>query len=114
MPDQTVEVIFSPTADPQFMFEPGKVIMTAAAKVIFQKRPGSAAWKFKDAHVKNDTLKEFSATVQGNGSSLHVDDKFYDKEKTPYGYNVTVELNGTTYRSPDPVIVNDPGGSAGP
>ena len=51
--------------------------------------------------------------MHGNGSSLHIDDQFKDTTKTPYDYFVTVELNGTSYTSPDPVIVNDPGGGGG-
>ena len=110
MPDQTVNVTFSPTADPQFTFEPDPVRMTAAGKIIFQRRPESANWTFKDGVVKDDSQKQFSSSVQGQGRSLHMDDKFYDKVRTPHEYYVTVELDGRTFTSPDPVIVNDPGG----
>ena len=108
MPDQTVDVTFSPTAKPQFSFDPESVTMTAAGKVIFHRRPQSAAWTFKNGTVKGDMLKEFSAAVQGNGTVLQIDDKFFDKTRTPYEYTVTVELDGVTFTSPDPVIVNDP------
>lgn len=109
MPDQTVNVTFDPTAEPQFTFDPDSVTMTSAGKIICLRRPPSATWKFTGGDVKEDPLDEFSSSVQGNGSSLHIDDKFYDKTETPYDYYVTVVLNGTSYTSPDPVIVNDPG-----
>ena len=41
--------------------------MTAAGKIIFLKRPPSATWNFTGGNVENDTRKEFSARVQGNG-----------------------------------------------
>jgi len=49
--------------------------------------------------------------VQGNGNSLQISDSFQDRSETPYSYDVTVELNGVSYTSPDPEIVNDPGSS---
>lgn len=113
MPDQTVLVTFNPTANPQFTFVPDEVRMTAAGKIILNRSPGSATWKFTAGDVKNDLLDEFSSSVHGNGSSLHIDDQFKDTTKTPYDYFVTVELSGTSYTSPDPVIVNDPGGGGG-
>ena len=110
MPDQTVNVTFDPTATPKFTFDPDSVTMTAAGKIICLQRPSSATWKFTGGDVKEDTLNEFSSTVQGNGQSLHINDELKDTAKTPYDYYVTVVLNGTSYTSPDPVIVNDPGG----
>ena len=112
MPDQTVLVTFDPSASPQFTFNPppGDVTMTAAGKIIFNRSPGSASWKFTGGDVKDDPLDEFKGSVHGNGSSLHIDDDFKDPAKTPYEYYVTVQLNGTSYTSPDPKIVNDPGG----
>jgi hypothetical protein len=111
VPDQTVKVTFDPNADPQFTFDPppGDVRMTAAGKIILNRSPGSAAWKFTDGDVKKDPLAEFEPTVHGNGSSLHINDQFKDTTRTEYDYYVTVELNGTSYTSPDPKIVNDPG-----
>ena len=112
MPDQTVKVTFDPNADPQFSFDPssGDVRMTASGKIILNRSPGSANWKFTGGDVKKDPLNEFDPSVQGNGSSLHIDDKFKDTTRTEYDYYVVVELNGTSYTSPDPKIVNDPGG----
>ena len=110
MPDQTVRVTFDPNANPQFTFVPDESPMGAAGKIILNRTPGSANWKFTGGDVKEDPLDEFSSSVQGNGSSLHIDDQFKDTAETPYDYFVTVELNGTSYTSPDPVIVNDPGG----
>ena len=110
MPDQTVEVTYDPNARPKFTFAPDTVTMTAAGKVVLLRRPADAPWEFTGGFVKNDTLKQFSVSVHGNGSKLHVDDKCKDDRKTPYEYQVTVALNGYPHTSPDPVIVNDPGG----
>ncbi len=83
--------------------------MTARGKVIFHRRGASPTWTFTDGTVKDDTKKQFSARVQGQGRSLHIDDEFRDTVKTSYEYTVTVQLDGRSYTSPDPVIVNDPG-----
>jgi hypothetical protein len=113
VPDQTVNVTFSPTADPQFTFTPDEVTMTAAGKVIFQRRPPTATWLFSGGNVENDTQNEFSVSVQGNGRSLQIDDQFKDERKARYKYTISVQLDGTSYTSPDPHIVNDPGGGGG-
>lgn len=113
MPDQTVDVTFDPTADPQFTFTPDEVTMTAAGKVVFHRRPATATWLFTGGNVENDTQKEFSASVQGSGRSLQIDDQFKDTSKTLYKYTISVSLDGTGYTSPDPHIVNDPGGGGG-
>jgi hypothetical protein len=109
MPDQTVNVSFDPNANPQFTFDRQSVKMTAAGKVILLQNPASAPWTFTNAAVKGDTLNEFSPAVQGNGNSLQIGDAFLDRTETSYSYDVTVELNGVSYTSPDPQIVNDPG-----
>ena len=109
MPDQTVNVSFDPAANPQFVFEPDEVTMTARGKVIFHRRGSSPTWTFTGGTVKDDPLKQFSASVQGQGRSLHIDDEFRDREKTAYEYTISVQLDGRSYTSPDPVIVNDPG-----
>ena len=105
----TVGVSFDPTANPQFTFDNESVTMRAAGKILLIQRPASQRWKFRDAEVKDDTLGQFSSTVLGNGNSLHIDDAFRDRTRKAYSYNVTVELDGTIFQSPDPVIVNDPG-----
>jgi len=110
VPDQTVRVRFDPRATPKFTFDCETVRLTAAGKVILQRRPRSATWTFLVAKVKRDKLKQFSSTVPGNGRSLHINDEFKDRKTTSYSYNVTVKLGRRTYTSPDPVIVNDPGG----
>jgi len=109
MPDQTVQVTFDPNATPQFTFTPPSVTMTSSGNVILTQSPASASWTFDKAVVKDDTLDEFKATVLGNGQTVQIADSFKDRSETPYSYDVTVELNGTTYTSPDPSIVNDPG-----
>ena len=111
MPDQTVRVTFDPRATPKFTFNCETVRMTSAGKVILQRRPRSAKWSFVRANVKRDRLKQFSITVPGTGRSLHIHDKCKDRRTTSYSYNVTVKLGRRTYPSPDPVIVNDPGGA---
>ena len=109
MPDQTVQVTFDPNASPQFTFTPASVTMTGSGKVILQQSPASAPWTFDGAVVKDDTLDEFDATVHGNGQQVQIADSFKDRTETGYSYDVTVELNGQSYTSPDPQIVNDPG-----
>ena len=109
MPDQTVQVTFDPNASPQFTFTPQSVTMTGSGKVILQQYPSSASWTFEGAVVKDDTLNEFDAEVKGNGQTVQIADSFKDRTETGYSYDVTVELNGQTYTSPDPEIVNDPG-----
>lgn len=110
MPDQTVRVSFDPRATPQFKFDCETVRMTAAGKVVLQRRPRTAKWTFLVARVKRDKLKQFSSTIPGNGRTLHINDEFKDRKTTSYSYNVTVKLGRRIYKSPDPVIVNDPGG----
>jgi hypothetical protein len=110
VPDQTVRVSFDPRATPKFKVDCETVRMTAAGKVILQRRPRSATWTFLVAKVKRDKLRQFSSTVRGIGRSLHINDEFKDKKTTSYSYNVTVKLGRRIYTSPDPVIVNDPGG----
>jgi hypothetical protein len=107
--DQTVRVTFDPAASPQFTFDPDSARMTAAGKIILVQHPASPRWKFRGATVKDDVLNEFRPRVQGNGTSIHIDDEFRDRTRTSYSYNVTVALDGSTVTSPDPVIVNDPG-----
>jgi len=113
MPDQTVEVSFDPNADPQFTFLPDTVTMTSAGKIVLSRRPQDAPWDFTGGTVKNDSSNQFSSSVQGNGSKLHIRDAFTDSAKTPHEYTVTVSFGGSTYESPDPVIVNEPGGGGG-
>jgi len=111
VPDQTVKVSFdnADPAKPKFAFVPESVKMTAAGKVILNQHPASPRWRFRGATVKDDTTGEFSVTVRGNGNSLVIDDKC--RGKNVYSYNVTVTTDSDqTYTSPDPVIVNEPGG----
>jgi hypothetical protein len=110
MPDQTVNVTFDPTANPQFTFDPPSVTMTGAGKVVLHQNPASAPWTFQSALVKGDSLGEFSPSVQGNGNSMQINDAFRDPIVTSYSYDVTVSLDGASYTSPDPQIVNNPGG----
>jgi hypothetical protein len=112
MPDQSVEVTFDPNARPRFTFVPDVVTMTKAGKVVIHRRPHDAPWKFTDAKVKNDTSEQFSVDVHPNGNLLRIDDKWTKGGR--YDYTVTVEFEWRDktelFESPDPVIVNDPGG----
>jgi len=103
-----VKVSFAPTATPQFTFVPESVTMKFAGKVILLKSPENASWKFQGATVKDDTLNEFRPSVQSPGNALHIFDELRDPETKTYSYNVTVALDGVSFTSPDPVIVNDP------
>ena len=110
MRDQTVEVTFDPNAEPQFTFMPATVTMKAAGKIILFRRPQNAPWDFTGGTVKNDDAHQFSTSVQGDGSKLHIDDEFRDEFKTRHSYQVKVKFGVREYESPDPVIVNEPGG----
>jgi hypothetical protein len=107
-----VHVTFDPQATPQFKFDKDKVEMKAAGKIKLQRAPNSNSkkWKFRGATVKDDRLNEFRTRLGGQGQFLDIMDDFLDEHITTYSYNITVELDGQTYTSPDPVIVNDPGG----
>jgi hypothetical protein len=111
MPGPIVRVTFDSGATPQFTFRDDEVTMNAAGKIKLQQ-DDAARWRFRGATIKDDFLNEFRTRVARNGKSLDIMDDFLDERKTPYSYNVTVELDGTTYTSPDPVIVNDPGSQA--
>ena len=100
MPDQSVEVTFDPNADPQFTFVPETVTMTKAGKIVFHRRPQNAPWKFKLGSVKGDTSGQFTPSVQGNGSQLHMDDKFTDTINCP--------CHGSAYSIDDGSVVGGP------
>jgi len=104
-------VTFDAGATPQFTFRDDKVTMNAAGKIKL-KQADAARWRFRGATIKDDFLNEFRTRVARDGKSLDIMDDFLDEGITPYSYNITVELDGTTYTSPDPVIVNDPGSQA--
>lgn len=115
MPDQAVEVTYDPNADPPFTFVPDTVTMTASGKVVLLRRPADAPWVFTGGYVKaneqQQSLAQFRVVVEGEGRLLHIHDDFpSDGPKTYHQYAVMVALNGKPRSSPDPVIVNDPGG----
>ena len=111
-----VTVTFDPDASPpdQFSFDKRSVTMKFAGKVILQKSSEDAPWKFQGATVKDDLLHQFRPSVQPEGKAIHIFDELRDPPggTYEYTYNVTVALlsNGKSFTSPDPVIVNDPGG----
>ena len=105
----TVKVTFDPSATPQFTFKPNTVRVKGGPQtVVLSQSSPPAAWDFVTALVKDDTLKQFSSSVHGNGKILHIEDALKDPDLEAYSYNITVKLNGTEYTSPDPHIVNDP------
>jgi hypothetical protein len=117
MPGPIVRVTFNSGATPQFTFADDTVEMNAAGKIKLKQDTTDSAvpaprWRFRGATIKDDFLNEFRTRVAKDGKSIDIMDDFLDERKTPYSYNITVELDGTTYTSPDPVIVNDPGSQA--
>jgi hypothetical protein len=106
-----VQVTFDPQRTPAFTFVDDTVRMNAAGKIMLKQDP-EARWRFRGATIKDDYLNEFRTRVAKNGKSLDIMDDFLDERITTYSYNVTVQLDDITYTSPDPVIVNDPGGFA--
>ncbi len=115
MPDrrgsvENVFVTFDANASPQFKFNRESVEMHEEGTIIFHQRPANQPWKFITGLVKDDRLEEFFSAVRGQGRSLHIYDEFYDVDRTKYEYMIMVEFEGRYYMSPDPVIVNDPGG----
>lgn len=109
MQNPTVKVTFDPTVSPpKFTFVDDTVRMNAAGRIILIRDGASPSWRFRGATVKDDVKNQFHPELQGNGS-LHIIDDFKDTVRTSYSYNVTVIDGTTTYTSPDPVIVNEPG-----
>jgi hypothetical protein len=94
MPDQTVQVSF--TAPDTWTFDPPEVTMTAAGKIILQRKPGNASWKFVSAAVIGNG--QFDVTVNGNGSRVTIQDDHTSNGTFVYG--VTVDAGGTQYSSP--------------
>jgi hypothetical protein len=114
MPDQNVDLTYDPsTTPPTWTFAPPSVTMTASGKVILHQAGSNAtSWTFTGGNVKSDPLSQFSSTVQGNGTLLHINDAFKNQKGTPpatYPYYVIISANGVSVTSPDPDIVNDPG-----
>jgi hypothetical protein len=99
-PDQTVNVTFSPPES--WTFSPDDVKMTAAGKVILL-RSGNQSWSWVSASVKDDQYNQFTPQAP-NGAALPIQDDH--TENGSWSYTVTVELNGTSYTSPDPQITN--------
>jgi len=105
MADITVQVTFDQNAQPQFTFAPDPARMNAAGKVILN-RNGSTTWTFTGAFVKNDTIGQFTVSVNPGGQVVQITDAF--RQMGTYGYRVTVTQNGRSFTSPDPEIVNEP------
>lgn len=94
MPDQTVQVSF--TAPNTWTFDPPEVTMTAAGKVILQRKPGNAGWTFVGATVVGNG--QFTPRVNGSGSQVTIQDDHTSNGTFVYG--VTVDAGGTQYSSP--------------
>ncbi|HWG35787.1 MAG TPA: hypothetical protein VN650_16600 [Gemmatimonadaceae bacterium] len=83
MPDITVQVTFS---DPStFSFDPPIASLNAAGKILFQRKPASAAWTFVSI---NNLPSQFTWRIKGNGSEIEVDDAFTSSGE--FGYTITV------------------------
>ena len=106
-----VLVSFEPTPKPRFNFVPDSVTMRGPGTIVLDQDPAdpAAKWLFQDAFVKDDTTGQFSSELHDQKKSLHIRDEFHDKEKKSHSYRITVTQDGSTFTSPDPVIVNDPG-----
>ena len=107
MPDPNnpnVTVSFVPGRSPQFTFDKDSVKLTAAGNVVLNRNPGES-WTFTGATVKNPPNGQFGSPVV-TPASVEISDAC--SVKGSWGYSVTVSLNGTSYTSPDPEIVNDP------
>lgn len=102
-----VTVTFDTTTH-AFDFDRRSVTMKYAGRIILQKSPANAPWKFQGATVKDDMLHQFRPAIQPEGATLHIFDELLDATKKSYSYNVTVSLDGESFTSDDPVIVNEP------
>lgn len=115
MPDQTVQVTFTPPNT--WQFTPRTARLTAAGKVKLQQHPANAAWKFVTANVGGGG-DQFQVTVHPNGTHVTVDDRYTTPGTFPY--TVTVTQGGQQYTSgaegsvqrlaadPPPTIENAP------
>jgi hypothetical protein len=84
MPDITVEVTFT---DPDtFTFNPPIATLNAAGKVILKATPANPGWTF--VSVNNLPTSEFTWSLKGNDSEIHIDDAF--TANGGFGYTVTV------------------------
>jgi hypothetical protein len=101
-----VRVTFNPTAPVQFTFVPNDVHMKGRGRVVLQRDPPGADWKFIVGIVKGDTAEQFSSAVRAQGAILHIHDEY--RALGEFQYKIIVELDGQYHVSPDPVIVNDP------
>jgi hypothetical protein len=99
-PDQTVNVTFTPPES--WTFTPDDVKMTAAGKVILLRTSGQS-WSWVSASVKDDGANQFHPQAP-NGAVLNIQDDH--TENGSWSYTVTVNLDGTSYTSPDPQITN--------
>ena len=103
MPDQTVQVTYDPTAIPKWTIAPKSVSMTAAGKIIFQRKPGNATWTFVSV---NGLPPDWPQSGNPTGSQYTVDDPHTSVAN--YQYTITIRLaDGTTVTSPTVFIEAD-------
>ncbi len=93
MPDQTVKVTF--IVPDVFTFDPPTAIMTAAGKINRHRHPGNADWMF--VSVNELPSPEYSSTITGNGSEVHINDAH--TSNGPSHYTVTVQDTTGTHTS---------------
>jgi hypothetical protein len=84
MPDITVDVTFT---DPDtFSFNPEVASLNAAGKIILKRKPANASWTF--VSVNNLPSSQFTSSLKGNSSEVHIDDVC--TATGDFGYTVTV------------------------
>lgn len=100
MPDQTVKVTYTASTD-TFTFDPLDASMTAAGKINLHRHPSNADWTF--ISVNGLPNPPFTSSVNGNGSSIEIDDTLSLSGNYPY----TVTVNDATGRHTSGVQVID-------
>lgn len=112
-----IKVGFTPTATPQFTFDPEHQHMQGTGTIVFTQDGTNPQWVFKSCNIDNNSGGQLVVQpLPPNGKTLNVQDKFLNvTAKQTFKYTITVTQGGTDYTSPDPDIINDPpsGGSGG-
>jgi hypothetical protein len=106
-----IKVKYDPDTQ-KFKFHPFAFTVWEKGNVELTRLPPNAEWKFVRATFKNDPSGQFIPRVAADGKSIDIEDRFLFEDPDIYYYTVTIQFDGKPeITSPDPVIVNDPGGS---
>lgn len=100
MPEHSVKVSFTAPAD--WRFVPDVVTVKGVGKIILHQEPAAAPWEFVRATVE-DGGSQFTEDASSTGKLLKIDDAC--TATGSFIYTVTVSLAGTTYTSPDTMLV---------